>query len=137
MILEKLMGSYAKQLQRTGTRGCEPLDRDLMALDEEVWRSNLGRGFEIGWPQAVRGAAAALAAPAASLAAAACRSSSKSTLRGSNREGIWPGTVSAIRVNHLSPERGTGVRGAELATAVAALGAGNPPECGVPATGVA
>ena len=27
-----------------------------MALDEEVWRSNLGHGFEIGWPQAVRGA---------------------------------------------------------------------------------
>jgi len=37
-------------------RGCGPSDRDLMALDEEVWRSNLGRGFEIGWPQAVRGA---------------------------------------------------------------------------------
>ena len=53
-----------------------------MALDEEVWRSNLGRGFEIGWPQAVRGAAAALAAPAASLAAAACRSSWRRVLEG-------------------------------------------------------
>ena len=56
---------------------------------------------------------------------------------GSNQLELWPGMVSAIRVNHLSLERGTGVRGAELATAAAALGAGNPPECGVSATGVA
>jgi len=48
------------------------------------------------------------AAPAASLAAAACWSLSKSTLRGSNRVGIWPGTVRAIRVNHLGQEWDTG-----------------------------
>ena len=47
MITINYRGSYAKQPQRTGTRGCEPSDRDLMALDEEVWRSNLGRGSEI------------------------------------------------------------------------------------------
>ena len=56
LITISYRGSYAKQPQRTGTRGCEPSDRDLMALDEEVWRSNLGRGSEIGWPQAVGGA---------------------------------------------------------------------------------
>ena len=61
----------------------------------------------------------------------------KTAVWGSKQVELWPGMVSAIRVNHLSPERGTGVRGVELATVAAALGAGNPPECGVPATGVA
>ena len=61
----------------------------------------------------------------------------KTAVWGSKQVELWPGMVSAIRVNHLSPERGTGVRGAELATAAAALDAGNSPECGVPATGVA
>jgi len=65
------------------------------------------------------------------------RSSPYTAFRGLIRPGFGSGAVSAIRVNHLSPERGTGVRGAELATAAAALGAGNPPECGVSATGVA
>jgi len=48
----------------------------------------------------------------------------KTAIWGSNQVELWPGMVSAIRVNHLSPERVTGVRGAELATAVAALGDG-------------
>ena len=39
--------------------------------------------------------------------------------------------VSAIRVSHLSQERGTEVLGAALAIAAAALGIGNPPACGV------
>ena len=46
----------------------------------------------------------------------------KTAVWGSKQVELWPGMVSAIRVNHLSPERGTGVRGAELATAAAALG---------------
>ena len=48
----------------------------------------------------------------------------KTAIWGSNQVELWPGMVSAIRVNHLSPERGTGVREAELATAAAALGDG-------------
>ena len=77
LITISYRGSYAKQPQRTGTRGCEPSDRDLMALDEEVWRSNPGRGTEIERLRVKGARAAALAAPAASLAAAACRSSCK------------------------------------------------------------
>ena len=37
--------------------------------------------------------------------------------------------VSAIRVNHLSTERGMEVRGAVLAMAAAALVVGKPPAC--------
>ena len=65
LITINYRGSYAKQPQRTGTRGCEPSDRDLMALDEEVWRSNLGRGSEIERLRVKGARAAALAAPAA------------------------------------------------------------------------
>ena len=97
-----------------------------MALDEEVWRSNLGCGSEIERLR-VKGARAA----------AACRSSSKSTLRGSNRVGIWPGTVRAIRGNHLGQEWDTGVLRAALATAAAVLGVGNPPACGILAVAMA
>ena len=48
---------------------------------------------------------------------------------------VWCKRTSVERVTHLSPERGTEVRGAGLAAAAAALGAGNSPGCGVPATG--
>ena len=82
LITINYRGSYAKQPQRTGTRGREPSDRDLMALDEEVWRSNLGRGSEIERLRVKGARAAALAAPTASLAAAACRSSWRRVLEG-------------------------------------------------------
>ena len=48
----------------------------------------------------------------------------KTAVWGSKQVELWPRMVSAIRINHLSPERGTGVRGAELATAAPALGDG-------------
>ena len=104
----KIEGLFSKTPGRTGIFACGSSDLDLMALDEEVWRSNLGRGSEIERLRVKGARAAALAAPAASLAAAACRSSSKSTLRGSNRVGIWPGTVRATRANHLGQEWDTG-----------------------------
>ena len=63
------------------------------------------------------------------------RSSPYTVFRALIRPGFGSGAVSAIRVNHLSPERGTGVRGAGLTAAAAALGAGNSPGCGVSATG--
>jgi len=56
-------------------------------------------------------------------------------LQGSFWAGVWPWMTSVERVTHLSPERGTGVRGAGLTAAAAALGAGNSPGCGVSATG--
>ena len=122
MITINYRGSYAKQPQRTGTRGCEPSDRDLMALDEEVWRSNLGRGSEIERLRVKGARAAALAAPAASLAAAACRSSPKPVLQGSFRLGFGSVGVYVTWVNYWGQKRGSaGDRAARTTAQVASL----------------
>ena len=102
MITIKYRGSYAKQPQQTGTRGCEPSDRDLMALDEEVWRSNLGRGSEIERLRVKGARAAALAAPAACSRGGAAPEKTELGLPGADSNGGWVGRH--LRDMHNPPE---------------------------------
>ena len=62
-----------------------------MALDEEVWRSNLGRGSEIERLRVKGARAAALAAPAACSRSGAALEKTELGLPGADSNGGWVG----------------------------------------------
>ena len=62
-----------------------------MALDEEVWRSNLGRGSEIERLRVKGARAAALAAPAACSRGGAAPEKTELGLPGADSNGGWVG----------------------------------------------
>ena len=124
--------SLEKEPGRTGMIGSGPPDLDLRVRIRWV----LDLILHVGFRSDGRGDSWATAAAerAGTLCTAAARdgvhqSSPNPTLRGSNQVELWPGMVSAIRVNHLSTERGMEVCRAVLATAVAAQVVGKPPAC--------
>ena len=101
-----------------------------MALDEEVWRSNLGRGSEIGWPQAVGGAGGGAARRRPSSAATLDRRWPILAFPGSKRTRSGSGSICSARVIHTWPQRGDAGLGKDSSTARAARRQQSSPERG-------
>ena len=77
-----------------------------MALDEEVWRSNLGRGSEIERLRVKGARAAALAAPAACSRGGAAPEKTELGLPGADSNGAGSGGTYAICVIHPRQRNG-------------------------------
>ena len=110
---------------------CKTTSADRFPLWLTSGLIDLGRRILIGRPGWMGARAAALGRRNRGSAVGDRRSWPKSAIRGSKRPGFGSGRIYASCVIHPCYQLGSGwLRGADVAE-VAALGAGNPPACGV------